>query len=110
VIRITFLSPEGDERHTAEARPGMTLLELAHREGIDIEGACGGNLACSTCHVIVAEADYLRLPDPSEEEEDMLDLVLGVTARSRLGCQIRLTDALDGLTVRLPAQTSDLRG
>jgi len=109
VIRVTFVSADGRERHTAEARAGMTLLELAHREGIDIEGACGGNLACSTCHVIVAEADYPRLPPPEEEEEEMLDLATGLTRFSRLGCQIVLSEALDGLSVRLPGESVDVR-
>lgn len=110
MIRVTFVSADGRERHTAEAEAGMTLLALAHREGIDIEGACGGNLACSTCHVIVAEADHARLPPPEEEEEEMLDLAAGLTRFSRLGCQIVLSEQLDGLAVRLPGETLDVRG
>lgn len=110
MARVTFVAPDGRERRTVQAPPGMTLLKLAHFEGIDIEGACGGNLACSTCHVIVSDADYDKLPPPSEEEEDMLDLAAGVTGTSRLGCQIVVTEALDGLAVRLPEAVSDARG
>ena len=70
---------------------------------LGIEGACEGSIACATCHVIVDAAYADRLDEASAEEEDMLDLALGVQPTSRLGCQIVLTDDLDGLTVRLPA-------
>jgi 2Fe-2S ferredoxin len=80
-------------------------MEIAHRHGVDIEGACEGALACSTCHVIVEPDWSRRLEEPSEDEEDMLDLAFGLTATSRLGCQIVMTEALDGLTVTLPEET-----
>ncbi len=101
-VRVTFVAADGDERRTVEATEGMTLLALAHREGVDLEGACGGGLACSTCHVILDDTDYDRLPPPEIEEEEMLALAEGLTATSRLACQIVLTAALDGLVVRLP--------
>jgi 2Fe-2S ferredoxin len=106
--RIVFVSANGRERREVEARVGDTLLDVAHEHGIDIEGACEGNMSCSTCHLIVEAGDYARLPEPSEEEEDMLDLAFGLTPTSRLGCQIVVTEELDGLTVRLPASTRNL--
>ncbi|MFQ5347645.1 MAG: ferredoxin family 2Fe-2S iron-sulfur cluster binding protein [Rhodothalassiaceae bacterium] len=103
-VRVTFVTADGRERRTVSAPVGMTLLALAHREGVDLEGACGGSLACSTCHVILASRDYRRLPPPGVEEEDMLALAEGLTATSRLACQIVLAPGLDGLEVRLPEQ------
>lgn len=85
-------------------------MKLAQYEGIDVEGACGGNLACSTCHMIFSDEDFDRLiPVMSEDEDILLDLADGVTATSRLGCQIVVTDELEGLTVYLPAVTADMR-
>jgi 2Fe-2S ferredoxin len=78
---------------------------VARRNAIDIEGACGGAMACATCHVHVDEAWFARLEPPSPEEEDMLDLAESLAATSRLGCQIRMTQALDGLVVRVPRTT-----
>lgn len=104
---MTFIDRDGTP-HEVDAPAGMTLLAIAHRHGIDIEGACEGSLACSTCHVIVDPLWYGRLKDASEDEEDMLDLAFGLTRTSRLGCQIVMTEALDGLTVTLPAATRNL--
>ncbi|MBL8834321.1 MAG: 2Fe-2S iron-sulfur cluster binding domain-containing protein, partial [Rhodospirillales bacterium] len=73
-----------------------------------LEGACEGSLACSTCHVIVDKDDYERLPEATEDEEDMLDLAFGLTHTSRLGCQITITDELDGLKVSLPTATRNM--
>lgn len=105
--RITFIDPDGT-RHDVEAPAGLSVLEIAHRNDIDLEGACEGSLACSTCHVIVDPKWYGRLLDPTEDEEDMLDLAFGLTRTSRLGCQIIMTDELDGLTVRLPEGTNNM--
>ena len=107
--RVTFITADGALR-VIDARVGQTLLDIAWANDIDIEGACGGSLACSTCHVIVDPAYYGRLPPPSEEEEDLLDLAWGLTPTSRLGCQVVLTDALDGLVVSLPAETRNMLG
>jgi 2Fe-2S ferredoxin len=85
-----------------EAPEGWSLLEVARDAGIDIEGACGGSMACATCHVIVDDGWFVRLPAASAEEEDMLDFAESLTATSRLGCQIRLTRDLDGLIVTVP--------
>ena len=100
--KMTFIETDGTRREV-DAPVGLSVLEIAHRHGIDIEGACEGSLACSTCHVILEPEWFDRLEEPSEDEEDMLDLAFGLTRTSRLGCQIIITDELDGLTVRLPA-------
>ena len=105
--RVTFVTPCG-VRRTLDVPAGRTLLRIAWDNGIDIEGACEGMMACSTCHVIVADADFDRLEPPGDEEEEMLDLAWVVTPTSRLGCQIVVTDALDGLTLTLPPETSNL--
>jgi 2Fe-2S ferredoxin len=91
-----------------EAPVGLSVLEIAHRNNIDIEGACEGSLACSTCHVIVADDWFETLEEASEDEEDMLDLAFGLTATSRLGCQIIITEEMDGLTVALPQETRNM--
>ncbi len=105
--KLTFIEPDGKER-VVDAPLGLSILEIAHRNDIDIEGACEGSLACSTCHVIVADAWFDRLGEPSEDEEDMLDLAFGLTRTSRLGCQIIITEELDGLTVRLPEGVTNM--
>jgi 2Fe-2S ferredoxin len=106
--KMTFIDREG-QRHLVDAPVGLSVLEIAHRNKIDLEGACEGSLACSTCHVIVVDDDFDRLAEPTEDEEDMLDLAFGLTRTSRLGCQIIITEELDGLTVSLPAVTRDMR-
>ena len=87
---------------------GLSVLEIAHRNDIDLEGACEGSLACSTCHVIVDDAYFDGIPEPTEDEEDMLDLAFGLTHTSRLGCQILITEQLDGLVVSLPSATRNM--
>ena len=104
---VTFVLTDGTRRDI-DATTGETLLQIAWDNHIDIEGACGGVMACSTCHVIVDPAQIDRLERPSEEEDEMLDLAWGLKPTSRLGCQIVLTEALDGLTVSLPAETRNL--
>lgn len=105
--RMVFVEPDGSEREV-DAPNGLSVLEIAHKHDIDIEGACEGSLACSTCHVIVDPGHIGRLDDASEDEEDMLDLAFGLEETSRLGCQIRMSDALDGLKVRLPKNARNL--
>src|SRR5881227_956231 len=105
--KMTFIDREG-QRREVDAPAGLSVLEIAHRNKIDLEGACEGSLACSTCHVIVDDEWYELLKDATEDEEDMLDLAFGLTATSRLGCQIIITEELDGLTVRLPAATRNM--
>ena len=106
--KIIFVSADGKERKEIDAPVGLSVLEIAHKHDIDLEGACEGSLACSTCHVIVDPEYFEMLPEPKEEEEDMLDLAWGLTHTSRLGCQIIITEELDGLTVRLPAATRNM--
>jgi 2Fe-2S ferredoxin len=105
--KITFVNKDGSEK-TIEARNGQTILELAHQEDLPLEGACEGSLACSTCHVIVDPAFYDKLETASEEEEDMLDLAFGLTQTSRLGCQIVISDKLDGLRVTIPSASRNI--
>jgi ferredoxin, 2Fe-2S len=105
--KMVFIDRDG-ARKEVEAPIGVSVLEIAHRNNIDIEGACEGSLACSTCHVIIDADWYELLPEASEDEEDMLDLAFGLTKTSRLGCQLVITDELDGLTVRLPAGTRNM--
>ncbi len=105
--KMIFIERDGSRREV-DAPLGLSVLEIAHRHDIDIEGACEGSLACSTCHVIVDPAWSAQLAKPTEDEEDMLDLAFGLEATSRLGCQIVMTPALDGLVVRLPAGTRNL--
>nr|WP_321986302.1 ferredoxin family 2Fe-2S iron-sulfur cluster binding protein [uncultured Lichenicoccus sp.] len=99
--RMTFIERDGSAREV-EAPLGLSVLEIAHRHGVDLEGACEGSLACATCHVVVDPAWTPKLADATEDEEDMLDLAFGLEKTSRLGCQIVMTEALDGLVVRLP--------
>jgi ferredoxin len=108
-MRVRFVSVGGDIREV-EAKEGDRLLEVAQNDGQPLEGTCEGQISCSTCHVIVAAEDFARLPRPSEEEEDMLDLALGATRTSRLACQIVLTPELDGITIRMPPAHRDMQG
>ena len=100
--KMTFVERDGTRREV-EAPLGLSVLEIAHKHGVDIEGACEGSLACSTCHVVVDGAWFERLESPTEDEEDMLDLAFDLQETSRLGCQLIMTDKLDGLVVKLPA-------
>lgn len=104
---IHFIKPDG-EKLTVDAPVGLSVLEIAHRNNIDLEGACEGSLACSTCHVVVDEPWFEVLPTATEDEEDMLDLAFGLTHTSRLGCQIIITEELDGLTLKLPTATRNM--
>ena len=105
--KMTFIAPDGTAKEV-EAAEGLSVLEVAHRNKIELEGACEGSLACSTCHVVVAKDWYDKLAPATEDEEDMLDLAFGLTATSRLGCQIIMSKDLDGLTVTLPAATRNM--
>ncbi len=100
--KMTFVERNGIPREV-DAPLGLSVLEIAHANDVDIEGACEGSLACSTCHVVVDPGWFGRLAQPTEDEEDMLDLAFGLQKTSRLGCQIVITPELDGLVVKLPA-------
>lgn len=105
---MTFILNDGTEK-TVEAPNGQSVLEIAHHNEIPLEGACEGSLACSTCHVIVDDSYFNDLSEPTEDEEDMLDLAFGLTETSRLGCQIIMSDELDGLRVKLPSGTRNMQ-
>ncbi|MET0154565.1 MAG: 2Fe-2S iron-sulfur cluster-binding protein [Rickettsiales bacterium] len=100
MAHIIFEQANGEIKAT-EAENGLTLLQVARAHNVDLEGACEGSLACSTCHVIVDPEYFDLLEPPSEDEEDMLDLAFGLQETSRLGCQVKVSDALDGLRVKV---------
>lgn len=107
--KVTFLYQDGTKKEI-EAPVGLSVLEIAHQNNVDLEGACEGSLACSTCHVVVDPDWFDLLPEASEDEQDMLDLAFGLTHTSRLGCQILMSEELDGLVVKLPAATRNMMG
>jgi len=104
--KVIFIMPDGEKKEI-EAAEGLSILEVARQNDIPIEGACEGSLACSTCHVIVDEPFFDILEEASEDEEDMLDLAFGLTPTSRLGCQIRVSEEIDGIAVKVPDVTKD---
>ena len=106
-MKVHFITSE-HQRVDAEGAEGDSLLRVAQAAGMPLEGTCEGQMACSTCHVIVASAWFDRLPEASEEEEDMLDLAAGARRTSRLSCQIILREELDGLTVSIPVESHDM--
>jgi ferredoxin-2, mitochondrial len=99
MIRVRFLGADGEHAREVMAEPGECLLTVGQNDGQPLEGTCEGQMACST-----------KLPRAREEEEDMLDLAAGATRTSRLACQIMLTEALDGLTVRIPVESRNMQG
>ena len=107
-LKITFIDPRG-KTVEADAEPGDNLLRVGQAAGLPLEGTCEGQMACSTCHVIVAAQWFDRLDPASEEEEDMLDFAAGARRTSRLSCQIDLTEEMDGLTVTVPSESTDAR-
>lgn len=104
---MVFIEPDGTRREV-DAPNGLSVMEIAHLHDIDLEGACEGSLACSTCHVIVDKSWFGKLKPIEEDEEDMLDLAFGLAKTSRLGCQIIMSDELNGLTVQLPTGTNNM--
>lgn len=108
-IKITFITRDGD-RVEAEGQPGDRLLEVAQAAAMPLEGTCEGQMACSTCHVIIGRDWFGKLPPASEDEEDMLDLAADLSATSRLSCQILLTPELEGMEVRIPRDAHDMQG
>jgi len=108
-LKVIFIDPQGNEIEL-EGEGGMSVLQLAQENGIDMEGACEGNMACSTCHVIIDKSHFDMLPEASEEEEEMLDLASGLRATSRLGCQVMLEQKLDGLRLHLPKESKNMLG
>lgn len=107
-MRVRFTTAHGDYVESSGS-PGDSLLRLAQSIGMPLEGTCEGQMACSTCHVLVAAEWFDRLPPASDEEEDMLDLAAGARRTSRLACQIILDEELEGLAVTIPAEAHDMR-
>ena len=108
-VSVTFIDPRG-ERIETQGQEGDSLLHVGQAAGLPLEGTCEGQMACSTCHVIVDAGDFARLPRASEDEEDMLDLAAAATRTSRLSCQIVLDPAMDSLTVRIPGEFNNMQG
>uniref|UniRef100_A0A7S3V716 2Fe-2S ferredoxin-type domain-containing protein n=1 Tax=Chaetoceros debilis TaxID=122233 RepID=A0A7S3V716_9STRA len=108
-IPIHFINPSSkgsaEDVMTVQGRIGETILQTAHRHDIDLEGACEGVCACSTCHVVMTDDLYDKLEEPSEDEEDMLDMAFALTTTSRLGCQVILSEKMKGSEIRVPAAT-----
>lgn len=109
-MKVRFVSADGDSVREVEAKTGDRLLEIAQADGQPLEGTCEGQMACSTCHVIVDPADFDKLPSASTDEDDLLDLAAHVTRTSRLSCQIWLQEDWGSLTVRVPAEARDMQG
>ncbi|KAK4137768.1 ferredoxin [Trichocladium antarcticum] len=108
-LYVTFIDKEGMEHKIAVSK-GANLLDIAQAHDLEMEGACGGSCACSTCHVIVLDQEYYdKMPEPDDDENDMLDLAFGLQETSRLGCQVHMTPELDGLRVKLPSMTRNLQ-
>lgn len=105
---IIFIDRDG-QRVEASAQAGVSLLEVAQGASMPLEGTCEGQMACSTCHVILPDAWFALLPAAKEEEEDMLDLAVGACRTSRLSCQITVTDELNGMEVRIPSDSRDMQ-
>ncbi|MCJ8157514.1 2Fe-2S iron-sulfur cluster-binding protein [Sphingomonas sp. LaA6.9] len=110
MTRVRFISADGQTVREVIGAPGDNLLTLAQNDGQPLEGTCEGQMACSTCHVIVDADDFARLPPASEMEEDMLDLAAGATRNSRLSCQIWLDETLESLSVRVPGEVRNMQG
>ena len=110
MTRVRFVSADGHTVREVDAPAGERLLDIAQADGQPLEGTCEGQMACSTCHVIIAAGDFDKLPRASEEEEDMLDLAAHVTRRSRLACQIWLTEEMETLTVHIPSEFHNMQG
>ncbi len=110
MTKVTFISADGKQRQDVDAPAGSILLDVAQGIGQPLEGTCEGQMACSTCHVIVAAEHFSLLPRASEAEEDMLDLAASATRTSRLACQIVLTEGIATLTVQIPPESHNMQG
>jgi 2Fe-2S ferredoxin len=109
VPKAIFINKDTGSEQIVDAPIGLSILEIAHKNNIPLEGACEGSLACSTCHVIIEDPKFYKLLDsPSEEEEDMLDLAFGLQATSRLGCQIIMSEDLNGIRIIVPTATRNI--
>ena len=109
MIEVTFIGPD-TEKQIVQAKVGEDLLSVAQAAGQPLEGTCEGQMACSTCHVIIDKEWFEKLPRASEDEEDMLDLASGARRTSRLSCQIMVTAELDGMVVNIPSESRNMQG
>ncbi|EQL00108.1 hypothetical protein G6O67_002961 [Ophiocordyceps sinensis] len=108
-LYVTFIEKDGQE-HKFAVSEGDNLLDIAQANDLEMEGACGGSCACSTCHVIVTDESYYdKMPEPDDDENDMLDLAFGLTETSRLGCQVKMKKELNGVVVKLPSMTRNMQ-
>ncbi|CAI8494459.1 unnamed protein product [Hanseniaspora opuntiae] len=107
-LHITFVLKDGSQKKY-EVSEGDSILDIAQANNLDMEGACGGSCACSTCHVIVDPEYYDKIPEPTDDEDDMLDLAYGLTETSRLGCCINMNKDLDNIRVALPQMTRNVK-
>ena len=98
---INFVKPDGSTQ-SVDAKDGQSLMEIGRDANVGVEGTCGGSLSCATCHVIFDEDGFAKVGGASDDEMDMLDLAFNVEPTSRLGCQIKVSAELDGITVRVP--------
>ncbi|MCL2566617.1 MAG: ferredoxin family 2Fe-2S iron-sulfur cluster binding protein [Alphaproteobacteria bacterium] len=108
MVKVTF-KKNGLDDITADVPEGTTILEAAHSNGADLEGSCEGSLACSTCHVILEQNYYDKLEEPSDDENDMLDMAFGLSKTSRLGCQVKITKDLEGAILTIPSKTRNVQ-
>lgn len=107
MVNVYFKDKDGIFLAKWQGEAGLNLMSIAQEVGLDIEGACEGNMACASCHLIVDAAYYDKIPAPCDDEEEMLDFVSFLSSRSRLSCQIIVTEDLDGLVVYLPAEATN---
>ncbi len=110
MIKVNFISPDGETTQIVEAKLGDILLDVGQNAGQPLEGTCEGQMACSTCHVVIDKLWFDKLAPASADEEDMLDLASGAKRTSRLSCQIELTEDLDGLVVYIPSESRNMQG
>lgn len=109
-VSITIIDPvTAKDGRTIQARIGASILDVAQQHDMELEGACEGTLACSTCHCVFTQDLFDQLPPPDEEELDMLDLAAGLTDTSRLGCQVKITADFEGHVISIPDEFNDLQ-
>eukprot|EP00286_Rhodomonas_abbreviata_P009505 CAMPEP_0181330758 /NCGR_PEP_ID=MMETSP1101-20121128/24100_1 /TAXON_ID=46948 /ORGANISM="Rhodomonas abbreviata, Strain Caron Lab Isolate" /LENGTH=174 /DNA_ID=CAMNT_0023440095 /DNA_START=188 /DNA_END=712 /DNA_ORIENTATION=- len=107
-VKITFLQEKDKKQITVDAPVGMNVLRVAQANEVELEGACECSLACSTCHVILDGELFDSLEEPTDDENDMLDLAFGLTETSRLGCQITVTEEMEGALFKIPTATRNM--
>ncbi len=109
LVNFKFVYLNNNVEIPVQAAVGDTILQIAKKYDLSIEGACDASLSCSTCHVILEKKVYDNCKRPKEEEEDLLDLAFGLTSTSRLGCQIPINKTFEGTTIFIPSGTKNLQ-